>query len=183
MSTQGYWSNINNIIVLRYLWYRFPRKLLADCRTTFGRHSPHSCLTAGQYSANSQKQTCVKFFTSCGPTELYGSSCSLLSKRGQLKLKTEKVHTFTSRKKSKHEKQCFITRKSNTEKRIDAQWSIFDNFEVFECVMKHYVKCFRWLLTQSDFRRRNKSCQKEYTLVQPLIKQLTSFAFCLWIID
>ena len=30
-----------------------------------------------------------------------------------------------------------------TEKRIDAQWSIFDNFEVFECVMKHYVKCFR----------------------------------------
>ena len=100
MSTQGYWSNINNIIALRYLWYRFPRKLLADCRTTFGRHSPHSCLTAGQYSANSQKQTCVKFFTSCGPTELCRSSCSLLSRRGQLKLKTEKVHTFTSRKKS-----------------------------------------------------------------------------------
>lgn len=97
MSIQGYWSNINNIIVLSYLWYRFPRKLLADCRTTFGRQSPHSWLTAGQYSANSQKQTCAKFFTSCGPTELYGSSCSLLSRRGQLKLKTEKV---------KHEKQC-----------------------------------------------------------------------------
>ena len=52
--------------------------------------------------------------------------------------------------------QCFITR-SNTEKRVEntTRSRVFStNFEVFNLLMKHCVKCLILLLKQNDFKRR-----------------------------